>query len=104
MIAFIEFYICLLRCISTPQNSYFSTCLMHLMANIQFIMQDAYAKFVKETYSDSVQSYDQKHLKNTAVSEDNSDRLWWFQVCTEVAYFQVAPSNDSVRSSKVDTR
>ncbi|CAL0331901.1 unnamed protein product [Lupinus luteus] len=65
---------------------------------------DAYAKFVKETFGDSVQSYDQKHLKSTAVSDDNSDRLWWFQVCTEVAYFQVAPSNDSVRSSKVDTR
>ena len=71
-------------------------------------MQDAYAKYVKEyylgTYGASIQSYNQKHLKNTAVSEDNSDRLWWFQVCTEVAYFQVAPSNDSVRSSKVDTR
>ncbi|OIV94828.1 hypothetical protein TanjilG_22025 [Lupinus angustifolius] len=65
---------------------------------------DAYAKFVKETFGDSVQSYDQKHLKSTAVSDDDSDRLWWFQVCTEVAYFQVAPSNDSVRSSKVDTR
>ncbi|KAE9606655.1 putative prolyl oligopeptidase [Lupinus albus] len=65
---------------------------------------DAYAKFVKENYGDSVQTYDQKHLKSTAVSDDNSDRLWWFQVCSEVAYFQVAPSNDSVRSSKVDTR
>ncbi|XP_022741136.1 probable serine protease EDA2 [Durio zibethinus] len=67
----------------------------------------AYAKYVKEHYIGSigvsVQTYNQKHLKNTAVSEDNSDRLWWFQVCTEVAYFQVAPSTDSIRSSKVDT-
>ena len=31
-------------------------------------------------------------------------RLWWFQVCSEVAYFQVAPKNDSVRSAKLDTR
>jgi hypothetical protein len=31
-------------------------------------------------------------------------RLWWFQVCSEVAYFQVAPKNDSVRSAKVNTR
>lgn len=31
-------------------------------------------------------------------------RLWWYQVCSEVAYFQVAPKNDSVRSAKIDTR
>ncbi|XWS42141.1 hypothetical protein CRYUN_Cryun17cG0143100 [Craigia yunnanensis] len=67
-----------------------------------------YAKYVKELYVGSfgvsVETYNQKHLKNTAVNEDSSDRLWWFQVCTEVAYFQVAPSNDSIRSSKVDTK
>ncbi|KAK4585237.1 hypothetical protein RGQ29_022768 [Quercus rubra] len=69
---------------------------------------DAYAKYVKEYYLGSfgvnVQTYNQKHLKNTALSEDSADRLWWFQVCTEVAFFQVAPLNDSVRSTKVDTR
>lgn len=31
-------------------------------------------------------------------------RLWWYQVCTEVAYFQVAPQNDSVRSELIDSR
>jgi hypothetical protein len=71
-------------------------------------MQEAYAKYVKEYYLGSfgvkVQTYDQKHLKNTVITEDSADRLWWFQVCTEVAYFQVAPLNDSIRSSKVDTR
>lgn len=69
---------------------------------------DAYATYVKDyyvgTFGVSVQTYSQKHLKNTALNGDSSDRLWWFQVCTEVAYFQVAPSNDSVRSSKIDTR
>ncbi|KAJ0097149.1 hypothetical protein Patl1_29049 [Pistacia atlantica] len=69
---------------------------------------DAYAKYIKDYYLGkfgvSVQTYNQKHLKNPAVSEGSGDRLWWFQVCTEVAYFQVAPSNDSIRSSKVDTR
>ncbi|ONH97031.1 hypothetical protein PRUPE_7G165600 [Prunus persica] len=69
---------------------------------------DAYAKYVKEYYVGSfgadVETYNQKHLKNTSVSGGSSDRLWWFQVCTEVAYFQVAPANDSIRSSKVDTR
>ncbi|KAK8685728.1 hypothetical protein V6N13_124764 [Hibiscus sabdariffa] len=68
----------------------------------------AYAKYVKDyyvgTFGVSVETYNQKHLKNTTVSEYGSDRLWWFQVCTEVAYFQVAPSNDSIRSSKVDTK
>ncbi|KAL5557593.1 hypothetical protein UlMin_039829 [Ulmus minor] len=69
---------------------------------------ESYAKYVKEYYlgkfGTSVETYNQEHLKNTTLTGDNSDRLWWFQVCTEVAYFQVAPSNDSIRSSKVDTR
>lgn len=52
----------------------------------------------------SVDTYDQQHLKNAKITDSSSDRLWWFQVCTEVAYFQVAPANDSIRSSKVDTR
>ena len=79
-----------------------------MVNHLQYLMQDAYAKYVKEYYVGSfgvsVETYNQKHLKNTAVNEDSSDRLWWFQVCTEVAYFQVAPSNDSIRSSKVDTK
>ncbi|XP_021604033.1 probable serine protease EDA2 isoform X2 [Manihot esculenta] len=69
---------------------------------------EAYAKYVKEYYigsfGASVQTYNQKNLKDITVTESSSDRLWWFQVCTEVAFFQVAPSNDSIRSSKVDTR
>ncbi|KAF7828934.1 putative serine protease EDA2 [Senna tora] len=69
---------------------------------------DAYSRYVKDyyigTFGADVQTYNQKHLKNTAVTGGSSDRLWWFQVCTEVAYFQVAPSNDSIRSSIVDTR
>lgn len=71
-------------------------------------MQDAYAKYVKEYYVETfgvnVKIYDQEYLKKTAIGEDSSSRLWWFQVCTEVAYFQVAPSNDSMRSSKIDTK
>lgn len=71
-------------------------------------LQNAYATYVKEYYIKtlgvSVKTYNQENLKNTAVNGDTSDHLWWFQVCTEVAYFQVAPSNDSIRSTKVDTR
>ncbi|WMV18085.1 hypothetical protein MTR67_011470 [Solanum verrucosum] len=69
---------------------------------------NAYATYVKDyyvkTFGVSVKTYDQENLKNTVVNGDTSNRLWWFQVCTEVAYFQVAPMNDSIRSSKVDTR
>lgn len=71
-------------------------------------MQDAYATYVKETYLGSfganVETYNQQHLKRTNSGGDASDRLWWFQVCTEVAYFQVAPSNDSMRSSVINTK
>lgn len=71
-------------------------------------MQDAYAKYVKEyyigTFGVNVQTYDQEYLKKTAINEDSSTRLWWFQVCTEVAFFQVAPSNDSIRSSEIDAK
>ncbi|XP_074264393.1 putative serine protease EDA2 [Silene latifolia] len=67
-----------------------------------------YASYVKdfyiETFGASVKTYSQEHLKNSTVGEDSEDRLWWFQVCSEVAYFQVAPANDSIRSSKIDTR
>ncbi|KAL6552226.1 putative serine protease eda2 [Orobanche gracilis] len=70
---------------------------------------EAYATYVKEYYVKSlgvsVETYNQEHLKKTTLAgSDTSDRLWWFQVCTEVAYFQVAPPNGSIRSSKVDTR
>ncbi|KAL5576276.1 hypothetical protein UlMin_017975 [Ulmus minor] len=61
---------------------------------------ESYAKY----FGVSVGTYNQEHLKNTTLTGFSSDRLWWFQVCTEVAYFQAALSNDSIRSSKVDTR
>ncbi|KAI3813594.1 hypothetical protein L1987_18321 [Smallanthus sonchifolius] len=64
----------------------------------------AYAKYVKEYYVGgfgvNIESYTQEYLKNT----ESGDRLWWFKVCTEFAFFQVAPSNDSTRSSKIDLR
>jgi hypothetical protein len=70
-------------------------------------MQETYAKYVNEYYAGTfgvnVQIYDQEYLKKAEINEDSSSRLWWFQVCTEVGYFQVAPSNDSIRSSKIDT-
>ncbi|XP_039121553.1 probable serine protease EDA2 isoform X3 [Dioscorea cayenensis subsp. rotundata] len=69
---------------------------------------EAYSSYVKDYYlgifGASVKTYDQQHLKNTTVSDASGDRLWWFQVCSEVAYFQVAPENDTVRSPRIDTQ
>ncbi|MCH80103.1 thymus-specific serine protease [Trifolium medium] len=66
---------------------------------------DAYAKYVQEYYVGvNVKVYDREYLKNTTIDEYSNYRSWWFQVCTEVASFQVAPSNDSIRSSKIDTK
>ncbi|RVW51773.1 putative serine protease EDA2 [Vitis vinifera] len=69
---------------------------------------NAYATYVKEyylgTFGVSIETYNQQHLKRTNSAGDTSDRLWWFQVCTEVAFFQVAPSDDSMRSSEINTK
>jgi hypothetical protein len=71
-------------------------------------MQEAYAKYVKSDYvayyGGNVRIYDREYLKRTEINEDSYSRLWWFQVCTEIGYFQVAPSNDTIRSSKIDTK
>ena len=32
------------------------------------------------------------------------ERQWWYQVCTEVAYFQVAPAKGSIRSPGVNEK
>lgn len=69
---------------------------------------ETYANFVKEYYIEkfgaSVSTYDQEYLKQVSPSGNSEDRLWWYQVCTEVAYFQVAPANDSIRSSQIDIK
>ncbi|TVU32048.1 hypothetical protein EJB05_23764 [Eragrostis curvula] len=68
---------------------------------------DTYAQFVKDYYIEEmetpVSSYDQEYFKSIT-PDDSSSRLWWYQVCSEVAYFQVAPKTDSVRSAGVNTR
>ncbi|EFJ04600.1 hypothetical protein SELMODRAFT_432260 [Selaginella moellendorffii] len=46
--------------------------------------------------------YDQKHLKeNLATGDLSSDR---YQVCTELAYFQAAPANNSIRSDLINVK
>ncbi|KAH7282850.1 hypothetical protein KP509_35G050000 [Ceratopteris richardii] len=66
-----------------------------------------YAEYVKEyfinSFGVSIDTYDQEHLKDTEAGI-NSDRQWWYQVCNELAYFQVAPGNNSIRSRLVDAK
>ncbi|CAH1426246.1 unnamed protein product [Lactuca virosa] len=66
---------------------------LYFLAEVASIAK-AYAKYVKEYYIGSygadVESYNQENLKKTKPNvHECADRLWWFQVCSEVAYFQV---------------
>lgn len=69
---------------------------------------EVYADYVKDYYINvfgaSVDTYDQEHLKKTKAGVESGDRQWWYQVCTELAYFQVAPEKNSIRSHLVDSK
>lgn len=69
---------------------------------------EVYASYVSSyyvnTFGSSVDTYDQEHLKKTEAGVNSGDRQWWYQVCTELAYFQVAPENNSIRSHLVDSK
>ena len=43
-----------------------------------------------------MEGYTQEYLKKL----ESSGRLWWFQVCSEVAFFEVAPASDSIAHQK----
>ncbi|KAL0747406.1 hypothetical protein Bca101_029408 [Brassica carinata] len=68
---------------------------------------ETYSKYVRDhcmkVWGLHVRPYNRKHLRNTVVTADSTYRIWWFQVCTELAYFQVAPANNSVRSQQINT-
>jgi hypothetical protein len=42
------------------------------------------------------------YQQDTSVGEDKADRQWWYQKCTEFAYFQIAPKVGSIRSQIVN--
>jgi len=46
--------------------------------------------------------YSTEFQKNTSVAEENADRQWWWQTCTELGYFQIAPKTGSIRSHIVN--
>ncbi|CAM6112925.1 unnamed protein product [Calypogeia fissa] len=63
-----------------------------------------FATFVEEFFVGyfgvPVDTYDQEQLKDSTINPNSGDRMWWYQVCTEVAYFQGA-YNNSIRSAGV---
>lgn len=69
---------------------------------------EGYSEYVNgyylEVFGASIDTYDQEHLKNTTAGPQSGDRQWWYQVCTEFAFFQVAPANNSIRSHLVNTK
>ncbi|KAL1191913.1 putative serine protease EDA2 [Cardamine amara subsp. amara] len=79
--------------------------LVEAMKNGRDLME-AYSKYVRDycmrLWGLHVRTYNRKHMRNTVVTKDSAYRLWWFQACTELAYFQVAPANDSVRSQQIN--
>ncbi|XP_033134324.1 probable serine protease EDA2 [Brassica rapa] len=68
---------------------------------------ETYSKYVRDhcmkVWGLHVRPYNRKHLRNTVITAESTYRIWWFQVCTELAYFQVAPANNSVRSQQINT-
>lgn len=41
-------------------------------------------------------------IYNTTKDAEKATRQWMYQSCTEFGYFQIAPANDSVRSSRIN--
>ncbi|CAL6017754.1 Serine_peptidase [Hexamita inflata] len=59
-----------------------------------------FAEYMKNNFK--FDSYDREYLKNSP--RDGHQRQWWYQTCTEVAYFQPAPLINNIRSQKVTTQ
>jgi hypothetical protein len=46
--------------------------------------------------------YATEFQQDTKTAASRNERQWWFQKCSELAYFQNAPSSGSIRSSRVN--
>ena len=64
----------------------------------------AFVKFVNEyfmgTLGNSPSDYDSTLLADPV--KGGNGRSWWWQKCTELAYWQVAPAQNSIRSAQVN--
>lgn len=69
---------------------------------------DRYANFVMEFYNPVYQGNDTSSYTRQSVAQTfpgNANRAWWWQTCSQLAYFQTAPHhNSSLRSPLLDVR
>lgn len=71
-----------------------------LTAYVEYVQSFFYGHF-----GGLASDYDQSALLDVSSKGPNAvSRAWWFQCCSEVAYFQTAPLNDSIRSTKVNLK
>lgn len=61
-----------------------------------------YVNTVFYNYLGLAEWYATSYQQNVSVAEEKNARQWWFQKCSEVAYFQNAPPSNSVRSKLVN--
>lgn len=57
--------------------------------------------YFSKVMSSPPESYSSDIMADPKVDPLQGGRQWWWMTCTELAYFQIAPERDSIRSSKV---
>ncbi|XP_065827983.1 uncharacterized protein [Oscarella lobularis] len=70
--------------------------------NLTNAMADYCHSFWYKTFGIDPLSYSQEKMKLLVPGEYTGARQWWFQKCTEMAFFQVAPARNSIRSEIVN--
>jgi hypothetical protein len=88
----------------TVQYGYQDTLCQYLAASSPASLVDRYAEFVTEFYNvvymgGDVISYSRAHV---ALPRPSGTRAWWWQTCSQLAYFQTAPKVGSIRSHRVN--
>ncbi len=88
----------------TVQYGYQDTLCDYLSARQPASLADKFAKFVTEFYivqflQGDVLSYSRDHVAQPRAS---ANRAWWWQTCSQLAFFQTAPSSGSIRSHRVN--
>lgn len=66
------------------------------------VVVDKFVDYLADHYSYS--DYDRDNLAIETLQGDSMFRQWWYQTCTEVAYYQPAPKLNNIRSVDVTTQ
>lgn len=59
-------------------------------------------QFFYAAMGNTAADYDSNVLANPNYNPDHAGRQWWWQTCSELAYFNTAPASDSIRSRHVN--